>query len=103
MNKYTFNFSCICPNDRETISYKAIIETEEMIMVEDINDYIYSLSDKEMFQESLTEKMLMEFSITGKSEAASKFDKWNGHVVKVTTFGTHQGVEIKCQKGSLFK
>ena len=65
MNKYTFNFTCICPSDKETISYKAIIETKEMIMVENINDYIYQISGKEWFQEKLTEKIANAFSITG--------------------------------------
>jgi hypothetical protein len=92
MNKYTFNLTCICPNDKETISYKAVIETQKMIMVEDINDYIYSLSDKEMFQESLTDKILAEFSVRNALPR-----------VHVTTFGTHQGVKIKCEKGNPFK
>lgn len=89
MNKYTFNFTCICPSDKETISYKAIIETKEMIMVENINDYIYQISGKEWFQEELTDILANKFSITGE-----------GHGVKVTTFGTHQGVEIECELGS---
>ena len=76
--KYTVSFSVICPSDKEVISYKAIIETDKMIMVENIHDYVFRLKDVEMFQEDVT-KMLSDW-----------FDS------KVTTFGTHQGIDIEC-------
>ncbi len=79
MNKYTVHFTCLCPNDNETISYKTIIETTQMIMVEDINDYVFSLSKDKMYQEDVTEKIATKFKSS------------------VTTFGSHQGVEIECK------
>jgi len=76
--KYKFNFTCICPNDKEVIHYEAIIETSETIMVEDINEYARSLNKLELYQEDIT--LLI----------SEKFKS------KVTTFGTHQGIEIEC-------
>jgi len=82
--KYTVSFSVICPSDKEVINYKAIIETNRMIMVEDINDYVFRLKDLEIFQEGLTKKLKDELTIASEED------------IKITTFGTHQGVDIEC-------
>lgn len=76
--KYKFNFTCICPNDKEAIYYEAIIESSNTIMVEDINEYALTLNKLELYQEDIT--LLI----------SEKFKS------KVTTFGTHQGVDIEC-------
>lgn len=40
MNRYTTKFDCICPVNQENIQYKLVIETEEMIMVEELTQHL---------------------------------------------------------------
>lgn len=40
MNRYSVKFKCICPNNKKSISYALVIETEEMIMVEELTQHI---------------------------------------------------------------
>tara|TARA_R100001086_G_scaffold223152_1_gene140770 strand:+ start:76 stop:333 length:258 start_codon:yes stop_codon:yes gene_type:complete len=77
--KYKLKFEATCPSDKQIITYKAIIFTEEFQSVENINSYVSSLKDEKIYQEDLTKRLSRDF---------------RGRVV---TYGKHQGVKIKCE------
>ena len=77
--KYTVPFTCVCPNDKEVIEYEAVLTSDKVIMVEDIISFVKSFKDKSLYQEDITDKISLHFNCS------------------VCTFGTHQGVFIRCK------
>lgn len=45
MNTYKYKFSAICPRNKERVAYKLTIETFEVILVEDIVEFVEKLGD----------------------------------------------------------
>lgn len=79
MNVYTAFFTGLCPNDPTLVDqYKVKIHSKDMIMVEDIQSYLNSFHDKEVYQEALAKII---------------FDKFECN--KVVLIGTHRGIRIK--------
>ena len=59
MNTYEYNFSVVCPNDKESIQFNLSITTAETIFVEDIKTFLEG--HKEAFQEDLANKLHAKF------------------------------------------
>ena len=59
MNKYTYGFAVICPNDGEHIYYTLVITSGKVIMVEDIISKCSTF--KTEYQEAMADKLLKEF------------------------------------------
>jgi hypothetical protein len=78
--KYTLKFKSICPSDKDVIEYKAIIHSNgrDFTLVEDMKKFVENFEKEEHFQEDITQLLA---------------DQFQG---KVVTYGTHQGVKIKC-------
>lgn len=58
MNRYTYEFKCKCPNNQKMIDYKLVIETNEVIMVENLKEI---LSVESAYHEDLAEKIQFKF------------------------------------------
>ena len=74
MNKYEFTFYSECPSDGDIILYTVKIESNEVIMAEELTDYIKKFSKG--YQEAIADDL---------------FKKFKG---KQTIQATHQGVKI---------
>ena len=82
MNRYKTTFRVKCPNDDDSIDYMLIIESDEMIMVEDINKAINIKTGA--FHESIADGL---FALLGG---------------KQTITARHQGVTITTHRGGTF-
>jgi hypothetical protein len=80
MNRYTRRFEAACPNNDQKIAYTLMIETDEVIMVEDIVAFTEAIGKG--FHEAIADDMHVQFG---------------GRQV-LTAF--HHGVDILTVRGS---
>lgn len=77
MNIYTTNFTAACPNDGFPIEYKLKIESEEMIMCEEISEKLDKYAMDPIYQEAIADEL---------------FRKLGCH--RLLLFGTHAGIDV---------
>jgi len=77
VNTYRLQFQCLCPSNHQTVdNYSAKIESDTMIAVENILQYIERVTARPQFQEALTQQLADVL------------------MCAVELTGVHQGVEI---------
>ena len=78
MNRYSVKFKCICPNNKKTISYELVIETDEMIMVEELTQHIKDHCS-EGYHERIADDLFCSFG-------GEQYMIANHHGVQIETF-----------------
>jgi len=84
MNSYFKKFLVKCPNDSDSIEYTLTIESDHMIMVEDINEVLETFTKSETgeFHEDMA--LFIHNEITGRQVLTA----------------THQGVRVRTVHGT---
>lgn len=60
MNRYSVKFKCVCPNNRKVINYTLVIESDEMIMVEELTQHIKD-ECSEGYHENIADELFNAF------------------------------------------
>lgn len=79
MNRYTYRFSVKCPNNNRVVEYRLILDSQRMIMVEDIAKKCKSL--KPTYHEQIADQL---------------YDAFGG---QQTIRAHHHGVDIETVRG----
>jgi len=80
MNTYYFELLGVCPNGKLKDRYDCILESDSVLVVEHIVDFVKKISRRKIFQEHIADELRNEFQ------------------AKVTVTGIHFGVKIVCTR-----